>query len=80
MKIVMLPGNVSLNLKRPLELQLEHADGVVLGDALHFGGERAVPAAGDVVDPFEELVVLDAARELLVAQEPVVVAVDLSGR
>src|SRR5439155_12743247 len=62
-----------------LQLELEHAHPAVARDAVDFGAERAVTLAGDVLDVLEKRTLDNPPRELVVAEEPVLPAVDLPG-
>ena len=62
---------------RSFRLQLEHAALARGEDARDLGTKRAVPA-GDVDDVLEELVLFDPLEELLLAEEVVLPAVDLT--
>ena len=70
--------DLRLHSEGAFELELEDADLVVGRDAVDLRAQRAVPVPGDVLDPLEELVRLDPARELLVGEKPVVVSVGLA--
>ena len=70
---------IVLDVERAVELQLEHADPAVRRDPVDLGAQRPVPPARDVLDPFEEPAVGDAARELVLFEEPVLAAVLLAG-
>src|SRR5262249_24842918 len=71
--------DVPLDLECALELELEDADGAVLRDPVDLRAERAVPLARDVWHPLGKLAGVDAPRELVVREEPVVASVDLTG-
>ena len=62
MKSVTLPGHLLLHGQGAVELELEHADATVVGDALHLGAQRPVALAGDVLDVLEEGALLDLRR------------------
>ena len=79
MKIVTLPATPSCTFNAPSSSSSSTQTHSSSRDALHLGAQRAVPATGDVRNLLQELPCLDAARELLVAKEPVVVPVDLTG-
>ncbi len=49
------------------------------GDPVDLGTKRAVPLAGHVLDPLEEAARVDAARELVLGEEPVLAPVLLAG-
>src|SRR5262249_34680303 len=59
--------------------ELEHADTVVTADPVDLRAKRAVAASRHVRHPFEKLVCIDPAREVVVGQEPIVRPVDLAG-
>ena len=79
MKRVTLPGTSSCTAEGAVELELEHADAAVVGDALHLGAQRPVALAGDVLDVLEEGALLDLGDELALAEEVVLDAVRLAG-
>ena len=62
-------GHLVLHSERSLELELEYADHVIVRNSIYFRAKRPIAVAGYVWNPFEELVRIDPACELLVGEK-----------
>ena len=77
MKIVTLPATSSCTLSAPSSSSSSTQTLSLVRDSLHLRAKRPVAPARYVRHPFEELALLDPARELLVGEKPVLAPVEL---